>query len=326
MPRLDHSGLASCGTCTAAARGCSNSPGDTFSRGRLSYSRHGLPGQWVVLFLAGITACAGAPAVYAADPWADAVLSYNPGVGADPGYSSNSAVTLGSPERFTGETDFGGAFQGVVSIFNPTFGTDEILSIGEGGSLVVQFNEPIVNDPGHLYGVDLIVFGNSFFAADFSNFPDVTQLTSASLFDSDSALIEVSADGVNWFAVSAAADQLFPTQGYLDSGAFDGVPGLAPTDFLKPVDPALTAADFNGLTYAQSVALYDGSGGGTPIDIGQTPLGSASFVRISVLDDGNPGTTLNAEIDAFAAVPEPATALLLAAACLTGGMSTRRRR
>lgn len=38
-------------------------------------------------------------------------------------------------------------------------------------------------------------------------------------------------------------------------------------DFTKPVDPNLVLGDFSGLTVADAIDLYDGSGGGTSFDL-----------------------------------------------------------
>jgi len=244
-----------------------------------------------------VTFAAAKPA--AADAWADHVVSFIPGAGADPTFG-NPTVTLGSPERFTGE----GVFPSVVSIFSPPFGTDELLSIGFGGSLIVEFDEPITDDPGHPSGIDLIVFGNGGFAdADFPNGligdPPFT-------FGLDPMGVSVSADGVTFVLLGTFTEGLFPTQGYLDSGPFDGTPGNVPTNFTRPVDPTLTLDDFAGLTLVQALGLYDGSGGGTPIDIGPAGLGAVRFVRIEGVTEG-----VTVEIDAFAAVPEPVSANLV---------------
>ena len=59
------------------------------------------------------------------DPFADQWIAYEPGENAAKGFT-DPQTSLGSPERFTGE----GIFPGVVSAFNPAFGTDEIVSIG----------------------------------------------------------------------------------------------------------------------------------------------------------------------------------------------------
>jgi hypothetical protein len=118
--------------------------------------------------------------------------------------------------------------------------------------------------------------------------------------------VAVSADGDYFVDLGEFTEGLFPTQGYLDSGPYDDQPGLVPSDFTRPVNPALRPADFAGLSLAEALALYDGSGGGTPIDIAAANLDLVRFVRISVPDDGNPETFLNVEVDALARVPEPA--------------------
>jgi hypothetical protein len=241
-----------------------------------------------------------------ANPYASSVVSYVPGSTPVAGYTT-PAVALGQPERVTGE---GFGFPGVVSMFNPPFGTDEIVSIGEGGQITLKFDTPILNSSANLFGADFILFTNAGFID--TSFPSGQIGSPPGQFGNDDALVEVSADGSTWFTVSTnLADGAFPTQGFLDSGPFDVATGSVPTNFQKPVDPSLTVADFAGLTYAGALALYDGSGGGTPVDIASTGLSSASFVRISVLDDGNALTSLNFELDAISGVPEPMTLGLL---------------
>ncbi len=231
------------------------------------------------------------------DAWADAVVSYSPG-GADPAYTS-PGVTLGQPERFTGE----GAFPSVVSMFSPPFGTDEIVQVGPGGWLEVEFENPVTDDPSNLYGVDLLIFGNGGFID--VDFPNGRIGPTAAMFGTDPMRISISPEGTNWFTLAPVTEGVFPTQGYLDSGPFDGVPGSIPTDFTRPMNPALTPADFAGLSYAGALALYDGSGGGTPIDIAPSGFSEVRYVRVEPLGDGW------IEIDAFAAVPEPGAATLL---------------
>jgi hypothetical protein len=250
----------------------------------------------------------GVFAARGSDPYADSVVSYDVGVGGAAGFD-NPAVTLGSPERVTGEL---AGFPGVVSMFSGPFGTDELFSIGTGGHLTVRFDEPVTDAASHKFGVDLIVFGNAFFSG---SFPDGTHTDPAGIF-SEPAMIEVSADGVTFFEVpDVFADALFPTQGYRDAGPFDASPGSVPTGFRIPVNPALALSDFDGLSFADALDLYDGSGGGTPVDLADAvdglgqPAGltEASYVRITPIGGATP------EIDAFVAVPEPGTAALLLA-------------
>src|SRR5690349_20989451 len=90
-----------------------------------------------------------------AGPFADAVVSYQPGTGFAPRFT-NPRTALGEPSRINpfGET---------TDPFDPPYGTNQIVSIGAGGHLVVQFHEPIRNDPHNIQGLDFIVFGNAGF-------------------------------------------------------------------------------------------------------------------------------------------------------------------
>lgn len=252
----------------------------------------------------------GVSGTTAADPWADRVASYDPGQDAAAGLTDPTA-SLGSPERFTGE----GAFPGAVTIFSPPYGADEVVQVARGGSLVVEFDEPITNDPAHPFGVDLIIFGNAGFID--VDYPNGQISGSAAMFGNDPMRVSVSSDGVQFVPVGDHTEGLFPAQGYRDVPPFSELPGDDPTDFTFPIDPSLTQASFAGLSYAQALALYGPSGGGTPIDIAGSGLGAVRFVRVEPIDLGQPDVTI--EIDAFATVPEPGTvipALLIGTAIL----------
>jgi hypothetical protein len=248
-------------------------------------------------------ALATTPSAALANPWADAVVSYSPGVGANPGFVQ-PASTLGEPTRFTGV----GVFPGAVTPFNSPFLGSELTQVAPGGQLTVRFNEPVTNDPLNPFGIDLLVFGNSFFF-DPATFEPVARELSA-----DGGTIEVSSDGLAWLTVpNTLADGLWPTMGYSDlTNPFSSTAGNVPTDFTKPVNPALANAwinaDLQGL-----LPIYDGSGGGAGVDIGALGLSSIAFVRISVPSSA----TLAVEIDAFSDVTAiPAPGALLAAPAL----------
>lgn len=250
-------------------------------------------------------AAAMVSAAFGQDPWADRVVSYEAGGTAAPGYDE-PLTSLGSPERFTGEL---AGFPGVVSIFNSPFGTDEIVSIGEGGFLTLAFDEPITNDPAHRFGVDFIIFGNAFFLdADWPN----GRIGDPAILAAEGPMrVSVSSDGVDFTSLGDVMEGLFPTQGYLDSGPYDVTRGNVPSDFTRPVDPALSLEDFAGLTFPQVLDLYQGSGGGIPIDIAASGLEAVRFIRIEVFDDGDPNNDISVEIDAISTVPEPASILML---------------
>lgn len=230
--------------------------------------------------------------------FASSVISYNSGSGFQSGYNTPSSA-LGEPSRVTP-----GFFGGPVDPFNPPYLNSQIVSIGAGGWLTLQFNSPILNT-AHAFGLDFNIFGNSGFI--ITNEFDLnagtwvgTPRTDGSLFGADaiSTRVSVSSDGINFFTLNPAfapvVDSLFPT---------DGI-----GDFSQPVNPALTAASFAGLDLDAIRALYNGAGGGRGYDIswaqdslGQSvSLSSVAFVRIDVLAG-------NAEIDGIVAVPEPSS-------------------
>jgi len=236
-------------------------------------------------------------------PWAAEVVEYVPGAGVRAGYDDPDAA-IGEPSRFTPDPEFG--FDSVVSVFSPPYRPEQVVSLGDGGALTVRLGEPAVDDPLHPFGVDLIVFGNAGFVLDFEA---GAVASPAALLGEGAGHVAVSPDGVRFFEIPGVrADSLFPTQGYLDSGMFDSQPGQVPADFRRPVNPALTLQDFAGLSYEQVLGLYDGSGGGLPIDIAEAvdelgrPAGlqEVRYVRVWHVGEGH------TEIDGFAVVPEPA--------------------
>lgn len=227
-----------------------------------------------------------------ATPFADSVVSYEPGTGYALRFTHTEAV-LGEPSRLN-------PFDDPTDPFNPPYGTNQILSIGAGGALVVRFHQPILNHPQNLFGLDFIVFGNAGFIIT-NEFDLMTHdwvgipATDGSLFgqNTGSTLVSVSRDGINFYALdplrAPVVDNLFPTDG---AG-----------DFQIPLDPILTQGDFAGLTLDNIRALYNRSGGGAAFDISWAQdangnkvfLPEINFVRIDVLSG-------KSEVDAFAAV------------------------
>jgi hypothetical protein len=212
------------------------------------------------------------------------VVSYNPGSGFAPGYTNTSTV-IGQPST---ADSYGTA----VDPFDSAWEATQLLSVGAGGWVTVQFDRPIVHYPDGTR--DFIVFGNSFF--DVTNFEADFDLWSTSgtvANDSGLTRVSVSRDGVNYYtlnpALAPAADYLYPTD--------------ASGNFRLPVNPALTPTNFAGLTLADIRLLYNGSAGGASYDIAwaQDTNGNPVFlpeiyyVRVDVL-------TNRVQIGGFAAV------------------------
>ncbi len=257
-----------------------------------------------------ISAGGMASSALASDPWADAVVHYDPGSAAGD-YTTAPSSTLGAPERFTGEI---GGFPAAVNPFNPPWGWDELLAIGAGGSLTLRFDEPIVDDPMNPYGLDLILFSNTGYASDLGY--GVT--SGSTLGGGGVALIEVSQNGEAWTPLATVLTaQIFPTLGYQDiDDPFSPPAGSVPTDFTLPLDPAF---DPSGLSLEQIIAAYAGSGGGLGLDLSTTGLGWATYVRISALS----GTVTIDAVSDVRAVPAPGAAAAVGAGAL---LAARRRR
>ncbi len=225
------------------------------------------------------------------------VLQYTPGTGAAAGYDRTAAV-LGPPSQITP-----GEFGGPVDPFSAPWQSDQILSVGAGGSVTIQLAGAVLDLPGNPFGLDFQIFGASAFAIVNGDFTG-GGVTDGSLFGQNSGLtqVSVSRDGLSYFlldpALAPVVDGLFPTDGQ----------GLAS----RAVNPALRSADLADRDLAGIRALYDGSAGGTGYDLAwaRDPEGRPAgleairFVRIDVLSG-------RSEIDAIAAIPEPSSTLLL---------------
>ena len=227
--------------------------------------------------------------------FASGVYDYTEGSGVESGYNVPTAA-LGAPSQVTP-----GIYGGPVDPFDAPYLPSQIVGIGTGGSLTLQFNTPIQNNPGNPFGLDFIIFGHAGFNITNGDYSG-GGITDGSLYTGGTSdvHVSVSADGTTFYALNPAltpqVDGLFPTDG-------SGNPFL-------PVNPALTAADFTGQDLAGIRALYNGSAGGAGFSLawaidsnGQSVyLPSVDYVRLDVLNDGTP-----AYVDAISMVPEPAT-------------------
>ncbi len=217
--------------------------------------------------------------------FADSIAAYTPGDGVSASYT-NASRALGAPTTFIGYQN--------SDPFNSPYASSQLVSVGTGGSLTLQFSTPIVNDSANPFGLDFIIFGNSGFAITNGNYSG-GGITDGSLYGANpgATRVSVSADGVNFYTLNPAlaptVDQYFPA----DSAG----------DFLRPINPALTAANFSGLDLTGIRSLYSGSGGGAGYNLAWAQdtngnfvsLPIASYVRIQVLSG-------KSEVDAVAKV------------------------
>jgi hypothetical protein len=223
-------------------------------------------------------------------------VSYNAGTGSANGFNSPNSA-LGMPSTFTAH-EFGVP----VDPYNPPFLAEQLVSIGSGGSLTLQLDAPVRNDPANAFGFDFIIYGNSgFIITDFG-----AGTTSGDLFGASapgSTQVSVSADNITFYkletSLAPVVDRYYPTDG---SGLFG-----------FPVNPAVTPASFSGKDLNGIRALDAGSAGGAAFDLGwardgagnPVSLDSIGYIRIDVLSGA-------AEIDGVVGVPEPQTWALFA--------------
>lgn len=238
-----------------------------------------------------------AHAQYAAE-----VVSYDAGSNPAAGFLDPSTA-LGAPERLTGE----GVFPAEVTIFNPPWGTDELVSIGKTGHLTLRLSHFAVAHPTQ---PEIGVFTNAGFVD--VDWPNGRVDSPPATFGVDEAEVEVSADGTTWHSLGVITFDI-PTQGYSD------VAGTVPSNFFEPFTGGL--ADFDGLPYSDPVNpdvfdLLAGSGGGTWLDISGTPLSEVGYIRFSVADGP---LDVNFDLDAVtiaaaavgARIPEPSALVLI---------------
>lgn len=161
-----------------------------------------------------------------------------------------------------------------IKLVEPAYNVDlndkkVITTINPGEFIIVKFDHKVVDYPGNLYGIDFIVFGNSWF--DGGEVSDSTNMNTYLLRGGgvfEEIKVSVSQDGLTWYSFDEGpyADDLFPTQAYKwdrENAQWTD----EEMDFTRSVDPNLDYGDFRFISAADAIELYDGSGGGTGFDL-----------------------------------------------------------
>jgi len=199
-------------------------------------------------------------------------------------------------------------------------GSDVITEILGGGQVTLKLGRKVYDDPNNPYGMDLIVYGNSFFSvSDITNaLGNDTDLNTAILgsgYFGHSTVVSVSQDGSAWYAFTNDAE-LFPDNAYRwdDTNAIWTAEQMNPT---KPLNPSITGSSLGGLSVASALDQFAGASGGTGYNLKESGLPWIQYVRVQ------PAPGAYTVIDAVAAV-NPAVvgdALTVTAVNIAAGMT-----
>jgi hypothetical protein len=187
---------------------------------RRSDARASTSGLWPLVL--AVLCCLARPASSRADPCADAVTSFS--VGTNGGFQSDLLpnIVLGVP--------FGGGL---------TNGSTDVVSLGDGGSITLSFEDNVIVDRP---GPDFTVFENPFLVPNVGIFIEA-------------GIVSVSDDGVNFFT--------FPHNPMTFAGFAGVTPVFSnPDNGIDPRDPAVSGGDsFDlatvGLSQARFVRITD---------------------------------------------------------------------
>ena len=256
-----------------------------------------------VLLLAMICLVAVAPAIASGSPFATEVVEHSADLDGSGTYNDPQAV-LGQPATWNGDCC-------CVSMVCSAWGTDQggskvITTIGSNSYIIVKFDHHVEDDPNNPYGIDFLVFGNSFYGGSGAvdcNTDMETYYLMGGPFE-EPVLVAVSQDGKNWYEYSSGPygdTAKYPTQ----AREWDRVNHQwgELLDFTKPVEPGIfpfNDCDPGGAPkYVADVIdyCYKGSAGGTGFDL--APSGYPWIQYIKVYGDASHS---GGEIDAFADV------------------------
>src|SRR4051812_28723711 len=178
------------------------------------------------------------------------VTSYLPGTGAT---LTNSAAAIGAPSPIVSP---GTIYEESLNPFSPHFESSDIVQIATGGQITLRLQNYVQIDrtPGVF---ELGVFENV--GLNDNDYPNGTTEPHATEFGSDYAVVEVSPDGVTWYALNGGDRILFqnPTNYYLNAQSRTPLPtDKTVADFGKPFTGSLS--DFDGKTFPQVLQVLNG--------------------------------------------------------------------
>jgi hypothetical protein len=261
-----------------------------------------------------------------ASPYAVQIVAAQGPFGNSP-YGDTNAVLGAASTRFY--DPFGGFGGGVTNprvklveaAFNIAADTNGLMTpnlittLNGGSHIIARFDQPVRDDPAKPYGVDFLVFGNAFYSANVL-VNESTDMNTALLTGGPfSEPIKVSVSpgytgraGENpddpntwlWYRYDTGpyGDSDFPTHAYKWNRTTTNWTEEV-MDFTKPVNPSLKELlAGGGMSVADAIDLYVGSGGGTGFDLQASGFPWIQYVKVEGIDPDFSG----GEIDAFSIV------------------------
>jgi hypothetical protein len=240
------------------------------------------------------------------DRFASHWVSYS-NLGRSP-YDSPDAV-LGKPTMWVSEPGGPGVPTGTYacSMVYPAWnvapgGSKVVTTIGSyttAGYIIVEFDNPIHDDPRNWDHKDFIVIGNAAFVStgyvSYNTDMETYLINYNGSIVGESVTVAISPDNVNWYEYPLPkSDSYWPRNASAwNRGTHAWADELDPT---KPVDKDLTPMDFAGLTVADAIDLYKGSAGGTAYDLAESGFAWIKYIRL---------TSNSGDVDAIARVSHP---------------------
>lgn len=250
--------------------------------------------------------CAASPAPVRADVigYAGQVVSYDQGTDQFQfGASDNADAALGAQPTDTGS--FGGTTF-YVTPFNNPWSANDFVSVGLGGQITLKLSQyamPLADGPE----IGVFTFQQLLQSSSGGTLSGPT-----TVYSSNQALVDVSEDGQNWVALNSGDFIAMD----IPANAFQDANATTPSDYHKPFPG--TFSDLSDLaTFDDVLSAYDGSAGGTWLDISGTGLTKVGYLRFSVPEANAFSFQLEGislATDAIGnPVPEPTTLLMILA-------------
>jgi hypothetical protein len=279
------------------------------------------------LLLSWSSVVVGYEYVYDASDFATEIINYVEGEGVPIDFEyytpfNHPEYALGRPTiDTTGDYNAGSPEDPVTVIpVYPALRVWEMVSIGEGGELILKFDHQVANDPRNPAGIDLIIFGNAgqSLGGYWEDGDPAATIINSTYVQEEPGTVYVAQyhDPQNpgqttWYQFpDNAADTWAPTLGriYDPENAPPEQPNNgywgAETNPLIPFNPLLGPNDFYGETVAYAAQQYGYCAGGTGFDLAKLELDWIQYVRITNAQDSG----YTPEIDAVADVDPDAPA------------------